>query len=61
VSYLETERVFVARPSASIRIEKKAFFVFLGNVVVQVLRDRKLSVELYSRVAVRRLSSGWYD
>jgi hypothetical protein len=44
--YLEPERVFVARPTASIRVEKKTFFVFLGNVVVQVLRDRKLTVKL---------------
>jgi hypothetical protein len=56
--YLEPERVFVARPPAGIRIEKKAFFVFLGNVVVQVLRDRKLSAELYS---VNRLSPVYQD
>jgi hypothetical protein len=56
--YLESERVLVARPPTSIGIEKKAFFVFVGNVVVQILRDRELSVELYSHVAVRRLSSG---
>jgi hypothetical protein len=59
--YLETERVFVARPTASIGIEKKAFLVFLGNVVVQVLRDRKLAMKLDLHVIVRHLSLGYQD
>jgi hypothetical protein len=56
--YLEAEWVFVARPSAGIRVEKKTFLVFVGNVVVQVLRDRKLSVELILQVIVKRLHFG---
>jgi hypothetical protein len=59
--YLETKRVFVARPTASIRIEKKTFPVFLGDVVVQVLCDRKLSMKLDSHVTVRQLPLSYQD
>jgi hypothetical protein len=53
--HLEAEWVFVARPTASIRIEKETFLVFVGDVIVQILCDRKLSMELYSHVIVRHL------
>jgi hypothetical protein len=58
---LETEWVFVARPTASIRIEKKTFLVFVGDVVVQVLCDRKLSMKLDSQVIVRQLPLSYQD
>ena len=44
--------MLVAGPSASVGIEEKTLFIFIRDIVVQVLGNRKLSVELYVRVFI---------
>lgn len=36
-THLEAIRVFVARPSTSVGVEKKALFVLVGDVVIHIL------------------------
>jgi len=45
--YLEAVGMLVAGPDTGLGVEKKTFLVFLGDVVVHVLRDGELTVELY--------------
>lgn len=42
----ESIRMLVAGPSASVWIEEKTLFIFIRDIVVQVLGNGKLSVEL---------------
>ena len=44
--------MLVAGPSTSVRIEEKTLFVFICDIVVQVLSKCELSVELYVRAFV---------
>lgn len=44
--------MLVAGPSTSVRIEEKTLFIFIRDIVVQVLGNGKLSVELYVRASI---------
>ena len=49
VSYLEPVRVFVSRPETCVGVEQEALFVFLADVVVEILCKGELAVELEIR------------
>lgn len=38
--------MLVARPETGIRVEKKAFLVFIADVAVEILSERELTVKL---------------
>jgi hypothetical protein len=53
---LETVRVFVARPSTGLGVEKESLLVFLADVVVEVLSQGELAVQLgWARTPNRQL------
>ena len=45
--YLEAVGMLVAGPDTGLGVEEQTLLVFLGDVVVHVLRDGELTVELY--------------
>lgn len=48
-SYLEAERMLIARPHTGVRIKKKALLILLRNIVVHVLCDTELAMELWQK------------
>lgn len=56
--HLESIWMLVAGPDSSFRVEEEAFLVLLADVVVQVLRNAKLTMELreFNELTGRSLS-----
>jgi hypothetical protein len=50
--------MLVAGPPASVRIEEKTLFIFVCDVVIQVLSNGELPVELYARTLVSGATLG---
>ena len=44
--------MLVTGPSSSVRIEEKTLFIFVCDVVIQVLSNGELSMKLYARAFV---------
>lgn len=62
-THLEAIGVLVTGPPASLRIEKKTFFVLFGNVVVHVLGQGELAVQLdyYPRSVISDTLASWFQ
>jgi hypothetical protein len=51
-THLESIRMFVTGPPAGVGIEEETLFIFVCDVVIQILSDGELPMELYVRASV---------